>query len=51
MGHKRNQEDKKRHKGNPVAKHMREFNMAHTFINRKSRDKKGHVKHKGEQYE
>lgn len=44
MGHKRKQQDKQR---NLVAKHARTFNMAHTFVDRKQKAKRGHVKHKG----
>ena len=44
MGHKRAQQDKQR---NLVAKHARTFNMAHTFVDRKQKARRGYVKHKG----
>jgi len=51
VGHKRNTEDKRRAQGNPVAKHMRTFNKAHVFQDKKQKSLKGHRKHKGEAYE
>ena len=45
MGHKRKQEDNKRQR-NLVAKHARQYNMAHTFEDRKQALKRGKVKHK-----
>ena len=42
MGHKRVQQER-----NLVAKHARKFNLAHTFTDRKAKQKRGHVKHKG----
>jgi hypothetical protein len=44
MGHKRVTQDKQR---NLVAKHARKFNLAHTFVDRKAKEKRGHTKHKG----
>jgi hypothetical protein len=35
------------HKGNPVARHMRTFNKAHVFKDRKAAEKRGHMKHRG----
>ena len=50
MGHKRVTQDKKiAARGNPVAKHARTFNLAHTFEDRKAKSKRGHRKHKGVQ--
>ncbi len=46
MSHKRKTEDTRR---NLVAKHARTFNLAHTFVDRKAKAKKGHIKHKGAQ--
>ena len=46
MGHKRRTEDKRR-ASNPVARHARKFNLAHTFEDRKKALKRGKVKHKG----
>ena len=43
MGHKRVEQER-----NLVAKHARKFNKAHTFADRKKREKRGHVKHKGQ---
>lgn len=51
MGHKRKTEDKRRNERNPVAKHARTFNLAHTFEDRKQKARKGHRKHKGNNYE
>lgn len=36
---------------NLVAKHARKYNKAHVMANRKKKQKKGYVKHKGKQYE
>ena len=47
MSHKRVQQERSR--TNPVAKYARQFNLAHTFTNRKAKQKRGHVKHKGAQ--
>jgi hypothetical protein len=48
MGHKRVVQDKQiAARGNPVAKHARTFNLAHTFEDRKAKSKRGHRKHKG----
>jgi hypothetical protein len=47
VGHKRREEDTRR-QNNLVAKHARKFNLAHTFADRKQKDKRGHRKHKGE---
>ena len=33
---------------NPVAKHMRKFNLATTQVDRKKASKRGHRKHKGD---
>lgn len=33
-------------KGNLVAKHCHKYNTAKVFVNRKSRAKRGYVKHK-----
>ena len=46
MGHKRKEQDKQRSR-NLVAKHARQFNLAHTFEDRKQKAKRGHIKHKG----
>ena len=43
MSHKRVTEDRRR---NPVAKHARAFNLAHTFTDRKAKLKQGYRKHK-----
>ena len=48
MGHKRKQQDTAR---NLVAKHAREFNKAHIFVDRKHKARRGYRKHKGEQHE
>lgn len=47
MGHKRVEQDKQR---NLVAKYAREFNLSHTFEDRKRKAKRGHKKHKGVQH-
>lgn len=48
MGHKRVVRDKQiAARGNPVAKYARQFNLAHTFEDRKAKSKRGHRKHKG----
>jgi len=46
MGHKRKKEDTRR---NLVAKHARTYTLAHTFADRKAKQKRGHIKHKGTQ--
>jgi len=46
VGHKRKEQDKQRSR-NLVAKHARQFNLAHTFEDRKQKAKRGHIKHKG----
>lgn len=43
MGHKRHEQDKQR---NIVAKYARKYNLAHTFEDRKAKQKRGHRKHK-----
>ena len=48
MSHKRVTEDRRR---NPVAKHARAFNLAHTFVDRKQKAKRGHRKHKGQSHD
>ena len=48
MSHKRVTQDRSR--ANPVFKHARTYNLAHTFMDRKAKQKRGHVKHKGAQY-
>lgn len=45
MGWKRKQQD-----NNFVAKHAHKFNKSATFADRKKRQKKGHVKHKGQEF-
>lgn len=43
MGHKRVEQEKLR---NTVARHARKFNLAHTFEDRKRKQKRGYTKHK-----
>ena len=50
MGHKRVKQDKQRER-NLVAKHARQFNLAHTFEDRKQAQKRGKIKHKGARYD
>jgi hypothetical protein len=45
VGWKRKQQD-----NNFVAKHAHKFNKSATFADRKKRQKKGHVKHKGQEF-
>ena len=50
MGYKRRQKDKTKAR-NLVAKHARQFTLAHTFEDRKQAQKRGKVKHKGQDYD
>lgn len=36
---------------NFVAKHARQFNLAHVFVDRKKADKRGATKHKGRPFD
>jgi hypothetical protein len=49
VGHRRVTEDRKR--SNPVAKYSKRYNLAHTFEDRKRKEKSGKVKHKGSEYD
>jgi hypothetical protein len=47
MGHHRVTQERAK-ANNLVAKHARQYNLAHTFTDRKAKAKGGHVKHKGQ---
>ena len=47
MSYQRKQGDKKKHKRNPVARYARNFNTGGPMIDRRTAQKKGKVKHKG----